>query len=154
MGTWVNVLKSHLHLVIPVSYLCHYTNLCPDLSQKRTHTHTHTHTHTQTDRQIDRCFSKYSETKVLLYTATCCINTHNTIHVSVAVLPSPLFRQTAYQSANITIAKLSLKVTVCNPLHSVQSPPSAWMSYRAECFTAQWNERLSASFPSFPRAWN
>ncbi len=45
MGTWVNVLKSHLHLVIPVSYLCHYTNLCPDLSQKRTHTHTHTHTH-------------------------------------------------------------------------------------------------------------
>ncbi len=49
MGTWVNVLKSHLHLVIPVSYLCHYTNLCPDLSQKRAHTnslsHTHTHTH-------------------------------------------------------------------------------------------------------------
>ncbi len=51
MGTWVNVLKSHLHLVIPVSYLCHYTNLCPDLSQKRAHTHTHTHTeiHTDTD---------------------------------------------------------------------------------------------------------
>ncbi len=54
MGTWVNVLKSHLHLVIPVSYLCHYTNLCPDLSQKRAHTltlslsHTHTHTHTHT----------------------------------------------------------------------------------------------------------
>ncbi len=45
-GTWVNVLKSHLHLVIPVSYLCHYTNLCPDLSQKRAQTHTHTHTHT------------------------------------------------------------------------------------------------------------
>ncbi len=46
MGTWVNVLKSHLHLVIPVSYLCHYTNLCPDLSQTHTHTHTHIHTHT------------------------------------------------------------------------------------------------------------
>ncbi len=48
MGTWVNVLKSHLHLVIPVSYLCHYTNLCPDLSQKRAHTHTHTQTLTLT----------------------------------------------------------------------------------------------------------
>ncbi len=41
---FISVLKSHLHLVIPVSYLCHYTNLCPDLSQKRAHTHTHTHT--------------------------------------------------------------------------------------------------------------
>ncbi len=44
MGTWGNVLISHLHLVIPMSYLCHYTNLCPHLSQTHTHTHTHTHT--------------------------------------------------------------------------------------------------------------
>ncbi len=40
MGTWGNVLISHLLLVIPMSYLCHYTNWCPYLSQKWAHTHT------------------------------------------------------------------------------------------------------------------
>ncbi len=45
MGTWVNVLISHLLLVIPMSYPYHYTNLCPHMSQKRTRAHTHTHTH-------------------------------------------------------------------------------------------------------------
>ncbi len=33
MGTWGNVLKSHLHLVIPMLYPCHYTHLCPHLTQ-------------------------------------------------------------------------------------------------------------------------
>ncbi len=37
---------NHLLLVIPVSYLCHYTNLCPHKPHKHAHTHTHTHTHT------------------------------------------------------------------------------------------------------------
>ncbi len=53
-GHWVNVLISHLLLVIPMSYPCHYTNLCPHVTNTHTHTHTHTHTctrahtHTQT----------------------------------------------------------------------------------------------------------
>ncbi len=45
MGTWGKVLISHLLLVIPMSYTCHYTNLCPRMSQKRAHTHKHTHTY-------------------------------------------------------------------------------------------------------------
>ncbi len=31
----------------PMSYQCHYTNLCPHKPHKHAHTHTHTHTHTQ-----------------------------------------------------------------------------------------------------------
>ncbi len=38
MGTWGNVLINHILLVIPMSYPCHYTNLCPLMSQKRAHT--------------------------------------------------------------------------------------------------------------------
>jgi len=46
-GDTENVLINHLLLVIPMSYLCHYTNLCPHKPHK--HAHTHTHTHTQRD---------------------------------------------------------------------------------------------------------
>ncbi len=45
------VLINHLLLVIPMSYPCHYTNLCPHKPHKHahtTHTHTHTHSHTHT----------------------------------------------------------------------------------------------------------
>ncbi len=44
-GDTENVLINHLLLVIPMSYPCHYTNLCPHKSHKHAHTHTHTHTH-------------------------------------------------------------------------------------------------------------
>ncbi len=47
-GDTENVLINHLLLVIPMSYPCHYTNLCPHKSHKHAHTHTHTHTHTLT----------------------------------------------------------------------------------------------------------
>ncbi len=48
-GDTENVLINHLLLVIPVSYPCHYTNLCPHKPHAHTHTHTHTHhTHTHT----------------------------------------------------------------------------------------------------------
>ncbi len=39
-----NVLINHLLLVIPMSYPCYYTNLCPHKPHKHAHTHTHTHT--------------------------------------------------------------------------------------------------------------
>ncbi len=47
-GDTENVLINHLLLVIPMSYPCHYTNLCPHKPHKHAHTHTHTHLHTYT----------------------------------------------------------------------------------------------------------
>ncbi len=44
-GDTENVLINHLLLVIPMSYPCHYTNLCPHKPHKHAHTHTHTHIH-------------------------------------------------------------------------------------------------------------
>ncbi len=44
-GDTENVLINHLLLVLPMSYPCHYTNLCPHKPHKHAHTHTHTHTH-------------------------------------------------------------------------------------------------------------
>ncbi len=49
-GDTENVLINHLLLVIPMSYPCHYTNLCPHKPHKHAHTHTHTHTHTHIQR--------------------------------------------------------------------------------------------------------
>ncbi len=46
-GDTENVLINHLLLVIPMSYPCHYTNLCPHKPHKHAHTHTHTHTRIQ-----------------------------------------------------------------------------------------------------------
>ncbi len=43
-GDTENVLINHLLLVIPMSYPCYYTNLCPHKPHKHAHTHTHTHT--------------------------------------------------------------------------------------------------------------
>ncbi len=45
-GDTENVLINHLLLVIPMSYPCHYTNLCPHKPHKHAHTHTHTLSHT------------------------------------------------------------------------------------------------------------
>ncbi len=42
-GDTENVLINPLLLVIPVSYPCHYTNLCPHKPHKHAHTHTHTY---------------------------------------------------------------------------------------------------------------
>ncbi len=69
-GDTENVLINHILLVIPMSYLCHYTNLCPHKPHKHAHPHTHTHTnkckythkhrdterhtHTRTNTQPDR----------------------------------------------------------------------------------------------------
>ncbi len=47
-GDTENVLINHLLLVIPMSYPCYYTNLCPHKPHKHAHTHTHTHAHTHT----------------------------------------------------------------------------------------------------------
>ncbi len=49
-GDTENVLINHLLLVIPMSYPCHYTNLCPH----KPHKHAHTHTHTEQNDQCGR----------------------------------------------------------------------------------------------------
>ncbi len=41
-GDTENVLINHILLVIPMSYPCHYTNLCPHKPHKYAHTDTHT----------------------------------------------------------------------------------------------------------------
>ncbi len=45
-GDTENILINHLLLVIPVSYPCHYTNLCPHKPHKHACTHTYKHAHT------------------------------------------------------------------------------------------------------------
>ncbi len=54
-----SVLIKHLQIVIPLSYPCHYTNLCPHKPHKPAHTHTHTHTlntHTHTHTHTHTCW--------------------------------------------------------------------------------------------------
>ncbi len=50
-GDTENVLINHLLFVIPMSYPCHYTHLCPHKPHTHTHTHARMHTHTHTDRE-------------------------------------------------------------------------------------------------------
>ncbi len=65
-GDTENVLINHLLLVIPMSYPCHYTNLCPHKPHK--HAHTHTHTHSLHNYLL---MSKYlNKQKAQCYTAT------------------------------------------------------------------------------------
>ncbi len=45
MGTWGNVLISHLLLIIPVIPVSLYKSVSSYVTKMRTHTHTHTHTH-------------------------------------------------------------------------------------------------------------
>ncbi len=66
-GDTENVLINHLPIVIPVSYPCHYTNLCPHKPHKHTHTHTHIHTNHIVSLEVERtwyninCFHIWSE---------------------------------------------------------------------------------------------
>ncbi len=73
-GDTENVLINHLLLVIPMSYPCHYTNLCPHKPHKHahthahthTHTHIHTHTHTHSALRNDLCFGPSRVTEIAL----------------------------------------------------------------------------------------
>ncbi len=57
-GDTENVFINHLLRVIPMSYPCHYTNLCTHKPHKHAHTHTHLHTHTHTHTHTHRTSSK------------------------------------------------------------------------------------------------
>ncbi len=69
-GDTENVLINHLLLVIPMSYPCHYTNLCPHKPHKHAHTHTHTHTHTHphTHSHTYACMHAHSLTHACIHT--------------------------------------------------------------------------------------
>ncbi len=43
-----------------VAHACHYTNLCPHLSQKHARTHTHAHTHTHTHMHTERIMQAFT----------------------------------------------------------------------------------------------
>ncbi len=60
-GDTENVLINHLLLVIPVSYPCYYTNLCPHKPHKHAHTHTHTHTHAHTLTFVSLILKPFSQ---------------------------------------------------------------------------------------------
>ncbi len=62
-GDTEHVLINHLLLVIPMSYPCQYTNLCPHKPHKHAHTHTHTHTHT---RSFSNLFKQLSKNIVII----------------------------------------------------------------------------------------
>ncbi len=87
-GDTENVLINHLLLVIPMSYPCYYTNLCPHKPHKHAHTHTHkhtlslslshTHTHTHTHTHRIRGLTLHlSPRPVVLLTAA---HTHTHTH--------------------------------------------------------------------------
>ncbi len=88
-----SVLIKHLQIVIPLSYPCHYTNLCPHKPHKpahththahtharthaRTHTHTHAHTHTHTHAHAHTCTHAHTHTRAHTHTHT---HTHTRTH--------------------------------------------------------------------------
>ncbi len=80
-GDTENVLINHLLLVIPMSYPCHYTDLCPHKPQNMpTHTHTHSHTLTYTHTL------KHSHTlPTHTHTHTHTHNTHTTTHTHIYI---------------------------------------------------------------------
>ncbi len=73
-GDTENVLINHLLLVIPMSYPCHYTNLCPHKPHKHAHTytHTHTHTHTHTPTYLHTSISKSSKCANIIDQSSVC----------------------------------------------------------------------------------
>ncbi len=79
-GDTENVLINHLLLVIPMSYPCHYTNLCPHKPHKHAHTHTHTHTHRERERVCRT--GNVPSTLVLLHKKNRCWTLPNTPRVS------------------------------------------------------------------------
>ncbi len=74
-GDTENVLINHLLLVIPMSYPCHYTNLCPHKPHKHAHTHTHTHTLANIHR-VEQCLCMH----VFIHIMTWCFETHISVH--------------------------------------------------------------------------
>ncbi len=71
-----SVLIKHLQIVIPLSYPCYYTNLCPHKPHKPAHTHTHTltltHTHTHTHTHSHSHTHTHTHTHTLTHTHTHC----------------------------------------------------------------------------------
>ncbi len=67
-GDTENVLINHLLLVIPMSYPCHYTNLCPH----KPHKHAHTHTHTALTNTIRVCGTVTEQNGLLIHVAQGC----------------------------------------------------------------------------------
>ncbi len=85
-GDTENVLINHLLLVIPMSYPCYYTNLCPHKPHKHAHTHTHAcarmHTHARMHRHTHTrtCTHTHTHTHTLTHAYT---HTHTHTHTHI-----------------------------------------------------------------------
>ncbi len=86
-GDTENVLINHLLLVIPMSYPCHYTNLCPHKPHKHAHTHTHTHIY------FGLVFphKNFANTHTHIYFLDTHIHTHTHTRMCVCVCVSNIF---------------------------------------------------------------
>ncbi len=82
-GDTENVLINHLLLVIPMSYPCHYTNLCPHKPHKHAQTYIHTYIHTYS-AQPPRTLHLQSEERAKKVT----LDTSHPAHSLVELLPS------------------------------------------------------------------
>ncbi len=123
-GDTENVLINHLLLVIPMSYPCHYTNLCP-----HTHTHTHIHTHTHSETH------KYAHTP----------HTHTHTHKN-GILADKLWDIRWYRSTQFFFYKLWHSFLIVRPMNCSQN----FWSMRF-CFES---DHSDFQFASFVFHWN
>ncbi len=107
-GDTENVLINHLLLVIPMSYPCHYTNLCPHKPHKHAHTHTHTHTHPHSHT--------HTHTNRDLRKQCCSIPKHS-----------------LWRSFLINLIALDEYCLLCDELHMLLYCKSLWMKASAKC---------------------
>ncbi len=117
-GDTENVLINHLLLVIPMSYPCNYTNLCPHKPHKhahrqtdtQTHTHRHTHTQTHTDThawtQTQAHTRRHTDTHTHTHTP-CCLTSHEQ-------LPPPHRHTSSYKIRAAASYLRSFSVVYCS----------------------------------------
>ncbi len=137
-GDTENVLINHLLLVIPVSYPCHYTNLCPHKPHKHAHTHTHTHTHTLTH------FIRYT-LLVPGYTPLCLHNYLNSLWHRFNKVLETFLRDFGHI---VMIASHSYcRFVVCTSMMRILSDPNTNFecNNQRQQLTALWSDGIQAS---------
>ncbi len=117
-GDTENVLINHLLLVIPMSYPCHYTNLCHHKPQTCPHTHKHTHTHT-------------THTHTHTHTLT---DTHTHTHTLTDTTPhTHIWKQICFDTSNGHFIVSSSKKNINfrnNSIFQYNSKPHIWEQNR------------------------
>ncbi len=113
-----SVLINHLQIVIPLSYPCHYTNLCPHKPHKPAHTHTlthslsliHTHTLTLSHTHTHTLSLSHTHTHTLSLSHTHTLSLSHTHTLSLSLSLILIYTHTLYQN---TFLAFWMLVTVC-----------------------------------------